>query len=115
MAPRESEMNDRPDAFAFVHQIKCLVDVFQRHGMRNEFVNLDAAIHILIDHARKLRTPFAATERRAAPDSSGHELEGPGAYFLSGAGDADDYGFSSAFVRAFQRGTHEIDVAHALE
>ena len=30
-----SEMNDGPDAFPFVHQVKCLVDVAERHGVRD--------------------------------------------------------------------------------
>jgi hypothetical protein len=48
------EMNDGSNALAFVHQIECLVDVFQRHGESDAFVNLDFVVHILVDHARQL-------------------------------------------------------------
>jgi hypothetical protein len=47
-----SEVNYRSDALAIVHQVESLVDVFQRHRMGDEFIDLDVAIQVLIDHAR---------------------------------------------------------------
>ena len=35
-----SEMNDGPDAFPFVHQVKSIVDFFQRHRVGDEFIHL---------------------------------------------------------------------------
>ena len=43
-------MDHRADAFAFMHEIKGLVDIVQRHRVGDEFVDLDFAIHVLIDH-----------------------------------------------------------------
>ena len=49
-----SKMYDRTNAFAFVHQVERAVDVLERHRVRNEFVHLDLAIHVLFHHARQL-------------------------------------------------------------
>ncbi len=48
------EMHNRANTLALMHQVERGVDVFQWHRMRNEFVDLNAAVHILIDHAGKL-------------------------------------------------------------
>jgi len=47
-------MHDRANTLAFMHQLEGSVDVFERHRMSNEFVNFYVAVHVLIDHARKL-------------------------------------------------------------
>ena len=35
-----SEMNDGPDAFPFVHQVKSIVDFFKWHRVGDEFIHL---------------------------------------------------------------------------
>jgi hypothetical protein len=47
-------MYNRANAFAFVHQVERAVDVFEWHRMRDELVNLDLAIHVLVNHAWQL-------------------------------------------------------------
>ncbi len=56
-----------------------------------------------------------AAEGRAQPAPAGDQLERPGADFLPRACHADDHALTPAAVRAFQRGTHHIHVADALE
>src|SRR5690606_8154431 len=70
-----SEMDDRADALAFMHQVESLVDVFEPHRMRDHRVDLDVAVHVLLDHARKLTAALDAAESAAAPHAAGHELE----------------------------------------
>jgi hypothetical protein len=41
-------VDDGSNAFALVHQVEGLVDVFQRHRVGDEFVDLDLAFQILI-------------------------------------------------------------------
>ena len=45
------EVNHRADALTLMHEIKCTVNVFERHRVSNKLVDLDTAIHVLVDHA----------------------------------------------------------------
>jgi hypothetical protein len=45
---------DRADTLALVHQVEGPVDIVERHRERNEFIDLDFAVHVLINHARQL-------------------------------------------------------------
>jgi len=54
-------------------------------------------------------------ERRALPHPPGDELERPSADLLAGAGDTDDHRDTPAAMGAFERLTHEVDIAHTLE
>ena len=108
-------MYDRANAFAFVHKIECLVDVFERHRKANELINLDVAAHVLIDLAWKLRTAFAATEGCASPHSAGNQLKRTSRDFLPCARNTDYDRFAPAFVTTFERGAHQVGVADTLE
>ena len=44
-------MYDGPYALALMHEIEGSVDIFERHRIGNEFVDLDVTIHILVDHS----------------------------------------------------------------
>src|SRR5690606_10081892 len=70
---RRSVVDHGADALPFVHQVEGLVDVLEAHRMRDEGIDLDLALHVLIDHARKLASPLHAAERAAAPHASRHE------------------------------------------
>src|SRR5690606_13301982 len=110
-----SEVDDGADALAFVHQIERAVDVLERHRVRDELVDLDLAVEILIDHARQLAAPLHAAERAAPPDAAGDELERPRADLLPGGRDADDRRLAPALVAALERGAHQLHVADRLE
>ena len=45
-------MYDGPYALAFVHEIEGSVDIFERHRIGDEFVDLYVTIHVLLDHSR---------------------------------------------------------------
>src|SRR5438094_1405134 len=115
MAMTRSVDDDAPDALAFVHQLEPLVDVRERHSMRDHRIVLDLALHVPIDDFRHVGAPARATECRALPDASGHQLEWTGCDLRAGRGDADDDGLAPAAMTGFQRLAHDRDVAGTVE
>src|SRR6266446_2194207 len=107
--------DDAPDALAFVHQLEPLVDVRERHSMRDHRIDLDLALHVPIDDFRHVGAAARATECRALPDASGHQLEWTGCDLRAGRGDADDDGLAPAAMTGFQRLAHDRDVAGTVE
>lgn len=112
----ESLINDdRANRLACVHQIKGLVDVGQRHGVRDKRCQLDFAAHGVLDHAGQLAAAFDAAKGRAKPFAPRHQLERAGRNLLARAGHANHHRLAPAPVRAFQRGAHHLGVANALK
>src|SRR5450631_1879383 len=98
-----------------MHQIERLVDVLERHLVRDEIIDVDLAIHIPIDDLRHLSAPAHAAECGPLPNTPGDQLERSGTDFLARSGDTDDHRHAPSAMRALQRLAHEIDVADALE
>src|ERR1700716_2234051 len=98
-----------------MHQIEGLVDVLERHFVRDEIIDVDLAVHIPIDYLRYLRSSAHAAECSSLPDASGHQLKRSSADFLARSGHADDDRHSPAAMAAFQRLTHEFHVADTFE
>src|SRR4029077_9647686 len=107
--------DDAADGFARMHQIKPLVDLVESHLMRDQIVDVDSAFHVPVDDLRHVRAPRRAAEGGSLPDAAGDQLEGSRRDFLAGAGAADNDTAPPAAVGAFERLTHDIDVADALE
>src|SRR5918996_5192971 len=82
--------DDAPDRLAGMHQIEALVDLLERHGVRDQIVDVDLLLHVPVDDLGHVRPAPRPAERSALPDAAGHELERPGGDLLAGAGDADD-------------------------
>jgi hypothetical protein len=57
---------DASDRLSFVHQVKRLVDVRERHRVRDHRVALDLAIHVPVDDLGHVGASTRATEGRAA-------------------------------------------------
>src|SRR5678816_3380452 len=98
-----------------MHEIESLVDVRERHRVRDQVVDVDLAVHVPVDDLRHVGAAACATERRALPHASSDQLERPRLDLLARAGDADDHRDAPAAVTALERLAHEIDVADALE
>src|SRR5690606_30059259 len=92
-----------------------LVDVFQSHGVGNEGLQLEFALHVAVHVARQFGPALDATEGGTAPDAASHQLEGTGGNLLASAGTPDDYRFAPALVAAFQRRAHDFHVADTFE
>src|SRR6185437_4572415 len=110
-----SERHDGADRLAPMHEIECIVDLFERHHVGDEIVDVDFLVHVPVDDLGNVGAAACAAERGALPHPAGHELEGPGLDLLSRPGDPDDHRYAPAAVAAFQGLAHEIDVADALE
>src|SRR5881409_3273537 len=103
-----SELDDRPDAFSFVHQIERFIDSLQRKRVGDHGIDLDFAGQISFDVTGKLRTPLDTAKR-------GAELKRPRADLFSGCGDADDDRLSPPLVATLERRPHGFDVADTFE
>src|SRR6267143_681649 len=112
---RVSEGNHRADRLAPVHEIEGVVDLLQRHDIRDQLVDLDLFVHIPVDDPRHVGAAPGTSERRALPYPPGDQLERSGLDLLPRSGDADDDRHAPATVAALERLAHEIDVADALE
>src|SRR5262245_65947489 len=88
--------DDAPDALALVHQLESLVDVGQRHGMRDHRIDFDLALHVPVDDFRHVGAPARAAKGRALPDAPGDQLEWAGCDLRAGRRDADDDGWAPA-------------------
>src|SRR5262252_8659983 len=107
--------DDAPDALALVHQLESLVDVGQRHGVRDHRIDLDLALHVPVDDFRHVGAPARAAEGRALPDTPGDQLERTRRDLRAGRRDTDDDGLAPAAMAGFERLTHDGDVAGAVE
>ena len=56
------KQNDAADAFARVHQVEGLVDVVERHGVGNQVVDVDLAVHVPIDYLGHVRAAPGVAE-----------------------------------------------------
>src|SRR5262245_53400703 len=107
--------DDAPDALALVHQLEPLVDVGQRHGVRDHRIDLDLALHVPVDDFRHVGAAARAAKGRALPDAAGDQLEWAGCDLRAGRRDTDDDGLTPAAMAGFERLTHDGDVAGAVE
>src|SRR5580692_8350342 len=107
--------DDRSNRFAFMHQIKTLVDVFKLKRVRNHGVDLNLSVHVPVDDFWYVGAAASAAERRAFPDAAGDELERSGGDFLAGFGHADYHGYAPAAVAGFKRLPHHGGIAGAVE
>ena len=61
-----------------MHKIERLIDIFKRHRMRNQIIDIQFAIHVPVDDLRHVRPSASPTESRTAPYSPRYELERAG-------------------------------------
>src|SRR5262249_61984654 len=100
--------HDAPDAGALVHQLEGAIDLLERHGVRHQVLDLEAATHVPVDILRQLGATACAAEGRAAPHASRDEEEGPRVDLLPGTRDADDDRLAPALVDAGERLSHHL-------
>ena len=98
-----------------MHIVKGSINLFEGHGVGDQFIQFDLTAHILIDHPGQLGSAFHPAKGCAAPDPAGDQLKGSSADFLAGTGNADNNGLAPAFMTALEGAAHQIDVAHTLK
>jgi hypothetical protein len=59
-----------------LHRLKGVVDLGEGLAMRNELVNLELALKVIINETGQLGAALDATESGALPDTTGDKLEG---------------------------------------
>src|SRR5437899_1095467 len=57
--------DDSTDRFAALHEVEALVDVFQRHRVGDEVVDVDLVFHVPVDDLRDVGAPACTAECRA--------------------------------------------------
>uniref|UniRef100_A0A0N5A603 LigA n=1 Tax=Parastrongyloides trichosuri TaxID=131310 RepID=A0A0N5A603_PARTI len=107
--------DDRTNALAFMHQIEGRVDLIKRHGVGDQLIDIDLAIHVPVNDFRHIGAAARTAECCAFPDTAGDQLERTGGDFLASFGHADDDALAPAAVTGFQRLTHDHGVAGAVE
>src|SRR6266849_5225151 len=110
-----SKKHHAANAFACVHQIEGLVDLGERHGVRDHRVDLDLALHVPVDDFWHVGAAARAAEGGALPDAPGDQLEWTCRDLRAGRGDADNDGLAPTAMAGLQRLAHYRDVAGAVE
>src|SRR3977135_1135129 len=111
----DSEYDNRSDRFAFVHQVKSLVDFFELEDMRDHRVDLDFSVHVPVDDLRYIGAAAGTAERGTLPYAAGDELERACRNFLAGFGDPDHYRDAPSAMAGFECLPHHSGIAGAVE
>ena len=80
-----SHIHHTSDAISRLHILKCRVDVVQWLPVRDEFVDLQLAGHVVVDEVGELSAAFDTTESAALPNAAGDELESCGKRSVKGS------------------------------
>ena len=83
-----------------MHEVEAAVDLVEAEQVGDHRIDLDLALHVLIDDFWHVGAAPGAAEGRALPDAAGDELERPCGDLLAGAGDPDDNRLAPAARRA---------------
>lgn len=110
-----AHVDNGTNAVASLHDLKGRVDLAQRLAVRDELVDLEAALEVVADEAGQLGAALDATKRAALPHTARHQLEGTGADLLAGRRDTNNDALAPALVRRLESGTHNLHVARAVK
>src|ERR1700759_1150260 len=99
------------DRLALVHEVERLVDVGERHHMRDHRVDLDLALHVPVDNFRHVGAAPRAAERGPLPRPARNELKRARRNLGAGGRNPDDDRLSPTAMTGFQRLSHDSDVA----
>src|SRR5579864_3697312 len=74
---RFSILYDRANRLALVHQIEGVVDLLQRHHVRDQRIDLDLLVHVPVHDLRHIGSATRPAKRRPLPHPPRHQLERP--------------------------------------
>src|SRR6516225_6446976 len=74
-ATRRSLYDDAPDALALLHQLEPLLDVRQRHSVRDHRIDLDLAVHVPVDDFRHVGAAAELWPRAAGATRFGSVIQ----------------------------------------
>src|SRR6266851_2895703 len=98
-----------------MHQLERVVDALERHLVSNQIVDIYSSVHVPVDDLRHVAAALSAAERRTFPSAARDELERTRRDLLARGGDADNHARAPSTLTAFERLTHQLDVADAFE
>lgn len=75
MESKLTHVHDATDTITLLHGIEGLVDAIQVLAVRDELVDLELAVEIVVDEIGQLAAALDASECAALPDATGDELE----------------------------------------
>src|SRR5688572_29184175 len=64
-----------PDRLPGMHEVERVVDVRERHRVRDQVVDVDLALHVPVDDLRHIGAAARAAERRTLPHTPRDQLE----------------------------------------
>ncbi len=68
-------VHDASNAIPSLHIVECLVDLGQWLPVRNEFVDLELTVHVIVHKTWKLRPTLDAAKGTAFPYTTSYKLE----------------------------------------
>mmetsp|Transcript_3907 Transcript_3907/g.5907 ORF Transcript_3907/g.5907 Transcript_3907/m.5907 type:complete len:257 (-) Transcript_3907:89-859(-) len=83
--------------------------------MRNIIINRQISLHKSIDQKGNIPPTLEPPKRRSLPNSSGHKLEWTGGDLMARCCNANDARSTPTPMSTFERCTHDIGVARAVE
>src|ERR1700730_5559337 len=95
-----SESHHRADGFALVHEVESVIDLLERHDVRDQVVDVDFLVHIPVDELRHVGASACPAECRPLPHPPGHQLERTCLDLLPGARNTDDHRYPPAAMAA---------------
>mmetsp|Transcript_3536 Transcript_3536/g.8437 ORF Transcript_3536/g.8437 Transcript_3536/m.8437 type:complete len:365 (+) Transcript_3536:219-1313(+) len=81
----------------------------------NEVIDVERTIEHSADKPWNIRATLEASKGSSLPNSACHELEWPGANFMTRCSNTDDARYSPTTVAALQCGSHDIHISRAVE
>ena len=70
-----AHVDDAADAVTSLHVLEGGVDLVERLSVGDELVDLELAVHVVVDEVRELSAALDTTESTSLPDTTGNELE----------------------------------------
>mmetsp|Transcript_25307 Transcript_25307/g.55675 ORF Transcript_25307/g.55675 Transcript_25307/m.55675 type:complete len:207 (-) Transcript_25307:603-1223(-) len=100
---------------ALMHQSESIVDLVKIQIVSDVWRDVKIAPHALFHQARDICSALVSTESCTFPDTPRYKLKRSGRDFLASSGDTNDHRLTPTNVAALQSGTHDLDVASAVE
>jgi hypothetical protein len=70
-----AHVDDAADAVTSLHVLEGGVDLVEGLSVGDELVDLELAVHVVVDEVGKLSAALDTTESTSLPDTTGDELE----------------------------------------
>jgi hypothetical protein len=70
-----AHVDDAADAVTSLHVLEGGVDLVEGLSVGDELVDLELAVHVVVDKVGKLSAALDTTEGTSLPDTTGNELE----------------------------------------